>query len=406
MTRKTMLAALVLAAAGTAQAQETQAVQNGDFTETVEYSKDKYKVETNRFWSNWFVSVAGGAQVYFGDHDNRASFGDRLAPALDVNIGKWFTPGIGVRFGYNGLSLKGATKWDSDPNYPSAHGTGDPVDGGGAPHYLQKSKFNYYNLHLDAMFNLSNLLCGYNEKRVYNITAYGGLGVMKVTDEPKQTEIAGHFGLLNSFRLCSTLDLNLDLRGTLVSDRFDGEDGGRGGEGLFAATIGLTYKFKQRGWDRGKTVVRYDNAAVNQLRAQLAEANAENERLRQALAEGNRDQAKTIVKKMAAANLVTFQIGKSKLSNEARANLGLLAEVIKEADPNAVYTITGYADAGTGSKKINERLSKERAQAVYDCLVKEFGVSEKQLRMEYKGGVDNMFYDDPRLSRAVITRSN
>ena len=109
---------------------------------------------------------------------------------------------------------------------------------------------------------------------------------------------------------------------------------------------------------------------------------------------------------MAAANLVTFQIGKSKLSNEARANLGLLAEVIKEADPNAVYTITGYADAGTGSKKINERLSKERAQAVYDCLVKEFGVSEKQLRMEYKGGVDNMFYDDPRLSRAVITRSN
>ena len=84
----------------------------------------------------------------------------------------------------------------------------------------------------------------------------------------------------------------------------------------------------------------------------------------------------------------------------------MLAEVIKEADPNAVYTITGYADAGTGSKKINERLSKERAQAVYDCLVKEFGVSEKQLRMEYKGGVDNMFYDDPRLSRAVITRSN
>ena len=110
------------------------------------------------------------------------------------------------------------------------------------------------------------------------------------------------------------------------------------------------------------------------------------------------------MKKIAAANLVTFKINKTKLSNEARADLGLLAEIIKSGDPETVYTITGYADAGTGSSKGNERLSKERAENVYNCLVKEFGVSEKQLRIDYKGGVDNMFYNDPRLSRAVITR--
>lgn len=69
-----------------------------------------------------------------------------------------------------------------------------------------------------------------------------------------------------------------------------------------------------------------------------------------------------------------------------------------------VYTITGYADKGTGNTAGNERLSRERAQAVYECLVKEFGVSKEQLRIDYKGGVENMFYDDPRLSRAVITR--
>ena len=40
-----------------------------------------------------------------------------------------------------------------------------------------------------------------------------------------------------------------------------------------------------------------------------------------------------------------------------------------------------------------------------DCLVKEFGVNSSQLKVEYKGGVDNMFYDDPRMSRAVITTS-
>lgn len=140
------------------------------------------------------------------------------------------------------------------------------------------------------------------------------------------------------------------------------------------------------------------------MRQKLNEMSAENERLKKALAENDQREARTIVKKIAAANLVTFQINKTKLSNEARANLGLLAQIIKEGDPDAVYTITGYADAGTGNSRGNERLSKERAENVYDCLVKEFGVKDKQLRIDYKGGVDNMFYNDPRLSRAVITR--
>lgn len=394
-----MLAALAMAASCTAWAQETQTVQNGDFTETVEYSTDKFKVETNRFWSNWFVSAGGGVNLYFGDHDKQVKFGKRLAPAVDVAIGKWFTPGIGVRFAYSGLSVKGATQ-------TGIHSTGEEVPGkGGYGYWLTKQKFNYFNFHLDAMFNMSNLLFGYNPNRVYSLSPYVGLGVMKTNDTPKATEIAGHFGLLNSFRLCDALDLNLDIRGTLVSDAFDGEAYGRGGEGMLSATVGLTYKFKKRGWDKAKTVVRIDNRAINALRQQLADAEAENDRLKRALAEGNRQKAKEIVTK-ASANLVTFPIGKATLSNEARANLSLMAEAIKSGDKSVVYTITGYADAGTGSKRINERLSKRRAEAVRDCLVKEFGVSESQLRVDHKGGVDNMFYDDPRLSRAVITKAN
>ena len=399
MIKKTMLAALALAASGTAMAQEAQTVQNGDFTETVEYSTDKFKVETNRFWSNWFISAGGGVNLYFGDHDKQVKFGKRLAPAVDVAIGKWFTPGIGVRFAYSGLSVKGATQ-------TGIHSTGEEVPGkGGYGYWLTKQKFNYFNFHLDAMFNVSNLLFGYNPNRVYSLSPYVGLGVMKTNDTPKATEIAGHFGLMNSFRLCDALDLNLDIRGTLVSDAFDGEAYGRGGEGMLSATVGLTYKFKKRGWDKAKTMVRIDNRAINALRQQLADAEAENDRLKRALAEGNREKAKEIVTK-ASANLVTFQIGKATLSNEARANLGMMAEAIKSGDKSVVYTITGYADAGTGSKRINERLSKRRAEAVRDCLVKEFGVSESQLRVDHKGGVDNMFYDDPRLSRAVITKAN
>ena len=74
-----------------------------------ENAAKSYRVETNRFGANWFISGGVGAQMYFGDNDGKADFGKRLAPALDIAVGKWFTPGIGLRVAYNGLRAKGAT---------------------------------------------------------------------------------------------------------------------------------------------------------------------------------------------------------------------------------------------------------------------------------------------------------
>ena len=96
-------------AASPACAQEVYVEQNGDYTDSVFYSKSKHKVVTNTFWNNWFVSVGGGAQMYFGDHDKQVDFADRLSGALDVAVGKWFSPQIGVRLMYSGLQVKGAT---------------------------------------------------------------------------------------------------------------------------------------------------------------------------------------------------------------------------------------------------------------------------------------------------------
>ena len=403
MKKQAIAAAVIALAATPAFSQLRQAEFTPDTTEVVEYCADRHKVVTNGFWSNWFISAGVGPQVYFGDHDNDAKFGNRISPSLDINVGKWFSPEIGVRFGYNGLSAKGATQYGN-----LAHGTGEEVPGkGGYGYWLQKQKFNYFNFHLEAMFNLCNIIGGYKEKRIYSCIPYAGVGVMKVTDEPKHTGLTGHFGILNSFRVSPAIDINLDLRGTLVGDQFDGEVGGRSSEGMFAATVGVTYKFKQRGWERGKTVTRtiYNTDELNALRDEINRLSRENARLNEELAKGNKT-PQTVVKQIASANLVVFTIGSSELSNQARANLGMLAEVIKRGDKGTVYTVTGYADAGTGSKAINERLSRERAEAVRDCPVDEFGVDASQLEVDYKGGVDNMFYDDPRLSRAVITRSN
>ena len=372
-----------------------------DVNEAVVESTDKYKVETNGFWSNWFISAGGGAQMYFGDHNRQLSFGDRLSPALDIAVGKWFTPGIGVRLMYSGLSINGATQ-------NGAHSNGKPISGKPWQGYwLEEQSFDFFNLHGDVLFNMSNLLCGYNETRVWNCSPYVGLGWMRTWESPRSHQVSGSFGIMNSFRISSALDVNLDVRGTLVDDAFDGELGGRKNEGLLAATVGLTYKFKQRGWNRSRTIVKYDEDALNDMRGQLDALRAENERLQRAIADGNKAEIETILKKMlvAAPNLCIFKIGKSDILPDSRVNLDFFAKVIKACSTDAMYTITGYADKGTGTPAVNERLSRERAQAVYDYLVNECGVSSSQLKMDNKGGVDNMFYDDPKLSRAVITRN-
>lgn len=382
-----------------AQEQHSDTIQSVyDTTEEVMYDNDKYKVETNHFWDNWFVSAGFGGQIIFGNHDKQVKFFDRIAPALDIAVGKWFTPGIGVRLMYSGLSVKGATQKEGHGEFPT-HSTGVDVPGkGGDGYWLMKQKFDFYNLHLDALFNMSNILCGYNEKRVYNCTPYIGLGWARVWESPQSMEVSANVGILNSFRLNDALNLNLDIRGAYVSDRFDGELGGRWGEGVWSATVGLTYRFKQRGWGRSKTIVR-----TRDRRRELKEMQDKLNDMQAQLAQRKRDSV-TVVRTLAAANFVIFKIDTWDLTNEARVQLSLFAETIKKADPNVVYVITGYADKGTGSVERNIILSKNRARVVYECLVNEFGVPKKQLRVDHKGGVDNMFYNDPRLSRAVITR--
>ena len=399
MKRRFILAIACAAISSTMAAQQADSTEVvSDVTEEVIYNNDKYKVETNHFWDNWFVSAGFGGQIIFGNHDKQVKFFDRIAPALDIAVGKWFTPGIGVRLMYSGLSVKGATQKEGHGEFPT-HSTGVDVPGkGGDGYWLMKQKFKFYNLHLDALFNMSNILYGYNEKRVYNCSPYFGLGWTRVWESPQSMEVSANVGILNSFRLNDALDLNLDIRGAYVSDRFDGELGGRWGEGLWSATIGLTYKFKPRGWDRSKTIIRtHDRTSelkamqdkLNDMQAQLAKRKTD---------------SITVIRTMAAASFVVFKIDTWDLTNEARVQLSLFAENIKKADPNIVYIITGYADKGTGSVERNIVLSKNRARVVYECLVNEFGVPKKQLRVDHKGGVDNMFYNDPRMSRAVITK--
>ena len=392
MKKIILMSALLLLMGITVDAQED--FSKSTTTTTIVENADKYKVETNRFWSNWFVSVGGGAQMYFGDHNVQMAFGDRLSPALDIAFGKWFTPGIGVRAMYSGLSIKGATQNGS-------HSTGKVYD---ASQWLDEQKFDFMNIHGDVLFNASNLLCGYNEKRFWSVTPYVGVGWILTWETPRARNFNASLGVINSFRLSSAFDLNLDVRGTATKDEFDGERGGRKEEGLLSVTVGVTYKFPRRTWGRSTVkTITFSDEELRLMREQLKAMNDENNRLKDELATSNKVTERVVETNiLSAPYLVTFQISMYALSNEARVNIGFQAKIMKE-NKNAVYTIIGYADKGTGTKEFNQFLSKARAEAVYNCLVNEFGVPASQLKITYEGGVDNMFYDDPRVSRAVIT---
>ena len=394
MRKVIVLSALLLVTGMSVYAQEdfSKSIKT---TTTIVENADKYKVETNRFWSNWFVTAGGGALIFFGDHNMQMKFGDRLSPALDIGFGKWFTPGIGIRFMYSGLTIKGATQNGS-------HSTGKVYD---ASQWLDEQKFDFMNIHGDVLFNASNLLCGYNEKRFWSVTPYVGLGWILTWETPRARNFNASIGLINSFRLSSAFDLNLDVRGTATKDEFDGERGGRKEEGLLSVTVGVTYKFPRRTWGRSTVkTITFSDEELRLMREQLKAMNDENNRLKNELVETSNKVTERVVETniLSAPYLVTFQISRYALSNEARVNIGFQAKIMKE-NKNAVYTIIGYADKGTGTKEFNQFLSKSRAEAVYNCLVNEFGVPASQLKITYEGGVDNMFYDDPRVSRAVIT---
>ena len=227
--------------------------------------------ETNSFWSNWYIGVGGGINIYEGEFDNKTSVGNRIAPALDVSLGKWITPSDGVRLQYSGLKAKGLT--DASGMYAK-----------GAHRGYYKEEFNVSNLHADFMWNWSNGFLGFNEKRVWNVIPFVGFGWARSWgNSTHDNEIAANIGILNTFRLGKRLDLTLEGRQMLVKECFDGTVGGSKGEGMSAVTLGLSVKLGKTRFDRVEKVAPADyssyNERINALRAKNHDLSTEAERL-------------------------------------------------------------------------------------------------------------------------------
>lgn len=225
-------AALLLASANVADAQQTRKVN----------SKEIF------FKGDFFVGVGAGPSVYFGEQDRSMKSLHRLAPAMDVYIGKWIIPCLGIRVAYSGGRAYGVTNADNGFVYS----TGEIYSMPGTEKYKYKQRFNYLGIRGDLLFNVTNLVLGHNTDRLYDFTFYGGLGIHKVYDELEASRFGLSFGIINTFRITKALDAVLDIHCTGVPEDFEHEVGSRPGvdpyglyshDGIMTAAIGICYNF-------------------------------------------------------------------------------------------------------------------------------------------------------------------
>ena len=366
--KKTVFAVLLMATGVATPAMLAAAPQEEAKTES---SKE---IVLNSFKDNWMISLEGGADFSLGRFDSNASFGKRIAPVFGLNVEKWFSPIIGLRLGADYYGIKGAALW------------GNGLSGEMLDNTYYKQSYGLIVPGLDVMGDLASLFCGYRE-RVYSPILYVGMsvpvGISGEGDIPSWANMGMRGGLLNRFRLSDAWAINLDLRFDVLETTVSNE--GNHGK-AFSALVGVTYKFKDRGWKSPEIPVvapvvgKYSDAEGDALVAQLRDANRKIANLEQQLAECKNRPAEKVVEEPAPVVTVYYNINSSELQSKDRVVLRAVAKAIK-ANEGKKYVITGYADSETGTAAFNAKLRKARAERVYDALVS-YGVNPDQLEQK------------------------
>jgi len=190
-------------------------------------------------WKNWFITAGVGPAIYQGDHNREAKYMDRIFPDVNLAVGKWIFPALGFRAGVNldfvRMYYNGAPTYHYDGNYAERP-------------WLNKMRFNTWNFHIDALFNLSSFIWRPYQKRIYSCIPYFGIGRIATWDDQFQYSLSINAGILNSIRLSENFDLNIDLRVKSFKDELNWFTQGKERDGMGFITIGATWHFTERGF--------------------------------------------------------------------------------------------------------------------------------------------------------------
>ena len=344
-----LLAVAVLLSAGVAQAQK---VSKSD--------------DTIEFRPHWNIQLMGGAGYTIGE----ANYMQLFSPAAALNLGWQITPSFGLRLGASGWQGKG-------------HAILNGVEG---------YSFNYAQGSLDAVLDLGNLFAGYKHNRVVSPYIFLGGGaaagfgngansVKSVTPGVyfeylwnRMISPVGRGGVGLNFRLSDIVSIMVEANANVLSDKFNSKKAGNP-DFQFNALAGLKINL---GKPYNKKVVApvVVPAPAPQPAAPVVEE-------KPAPQEPAPAPAPVIEEKKIEEVLTFFELDKYDILPAEAAKLDEFAQWLSK-NPDAKVSITGYADVKTGNHPYNLRLSKSRANAVKDYLVKA-GIAPERISSDYKG---------------------
>ena len=143
------------------------------------------------------------------------------------------------------------------------------------------------------------------------------------------------------------------------------------------------------------------NNQVNDLRGQLAATGAALAAAEAQLPCPEVEVAEaTVVEAAPLMATVRFSLNSARIVPQEKVNVFNIAQWMKD-NPDQNVAIVGYADADTGTAAYNMKLSKRRAQAVYDMLTGEYGIDPSRLTIVAEGS-DKQVYEENNWNRIVI----
>lgn len=225
----------------------------------------------------WFISVGGGAQMYFGEDDSKGPFAKRITVAPTLTIGRRMSNWINLRMQLTGGSLHGFndgfsgtyTRWSKESNYDPKNFTKDPawdymgwkegVDYRWSDYYQSWEPIKYgeservYMQHLryigayfDVSLNVLNFFGGYQPERKIEVSPFVGLGVYQRFAHRGNLNgsfVGGSAGLNASYKIAPNFSIFGEGRFAVVSDEFDGQNGSSSNNAMASVTAGITYHF-------------------------------------------------------------------------------------------------------------------------------------------------------------------
>ena len=327
-----------------------------------------------QFKKQFYLDIQGGGQYTLGE----AKFKDLLSPNIQGAIGYQFSPVFGLRAQMNGLWSKGG--W-----------AGFRSKVGEKP-YNAKYKFKYIAPGVDFMFNLSNLFCGWNPNRVFNISAFAGGGInwaggnQEINDiaatlenlndynleylwQGKKVRPYGRAGIDLEFKVSKAVSIMLEGNANMISDKYNSKKADNP-DWYFNALAGVRINLGKSYTKKAKPVEEPAPAPAPKQEYVAPKPEPKPAPVEKKVEEIRRD--------------IFFTINSYKIAPAEDAKIREVVDYLGK-NPEAKVVVTGYADKGTGNERINDRIAAKRAAAVVWMLEKRYGIPAERITEESKG---------------------